>query len=233
MPEGLDLSVDRDSDVPLGTQLVWKLRTLVATGALAPGTKLPGLREVAESAKVNVNTVRSVFARLEDLGLLVSEQGRGTFVAANARSDTNLSEAAAATIAQALASGVDPRELAAALYVNAATPPVSKRDERRALYEQIDRLDRELGRLEPLSAGAQRPTTESGPRLLTVAELREVRDSLEMRVDQLLRERQGWRVEAEQLRAEEREAAERSGSRPWRAGVWTGRFAATVSWTAG
>ena len=32
-----DLSVDRDSEVPLGTQLAWKLRTAIATGLLQPG----------------------------------------------------------------------------------------------------------------------------------------------------------------------------------------------------
>ena len=60
-----DLSVDRDSDVPLGTQLAWKLRTAIATGLLQPGERLPGVRELAGAADVNVNTVRSVYARLE------------------------------------------------------------------------------------------------------------------------------------------------------------------------
>ena len=35
---------------------------------------------MAEMAGVNVNTVRTVYARLEQEGLLVSEHGRGTFV---------------------------------------------------------------------------------------------------------------------------------------------------------
>src|SRR5947209_7226880 len=46
----LDLAVDRTSEIPLGTQLIWKLRTLIAVGKLKPGDRLPGLREVAESA---------------------------------------------------------------------------------------------------------------------------------------------------------------------------------------
>src|SRR5437764_58033 len=47
MGEQLDLSVDRETEVPVSTQLIWKLRTLIATGALPPGARLPGIREVA------------------------------------------------------------------------------------------------------------------------------------------------------------------------------------------
>jgi DNA-binding transcriptional regulator YhcF (GntR family) len=230
----LDLSVDRTSDVPLGTQLIWKLRMFVAAGALAPGAKLPGIREVAKAAGVNVNTVRSVFARLEDEGLLVSEQGRGTFVAEDARLDANLWRAAETTIARALAAGINPRELAAALYASSTRP--EERDERGSLYRQIRQLEREVARLDPLTPLDQHPSRSAQPRVLTLAELRDTRDNLVARVDQLHRERQAWRAEAQQLRdaelqAAEHERAERRMPRPWRAGVWTGRAGTAVSWT--
>src|ERR1700674_2717219 len=125
----LDLSVDRASEVPLGTQLTWKLRLLIATGTLAPGERLPGIREVAQAAGVNVNTVRAVFAKLEEQGIVSSKHGRGTFVAVGARPDENLAEAAAAVIAQAREAGIDQRELAAALWVSSET---SSGDEERS-----------------------------------------------------------------------------------------------------
>jgi len=75
-----ELRVDRGSDIPIGTQLAWALERLVGSGALAPGDRLPSVRQLAEAAGVNVNTVRSVYARLEERGLLASEHGRGTFV---------------------------------------------------------------------------------------------------------------------------------------------------------
>src|SRR5438105_14860682 len=118
MAEGLDLSVDRTSEVALGTQLIWKLRALIARGVLPPGSKLPGIREVADAAGVNVNTVRSVFARLEEQGLLASEHGRGTFVAASAQPNETLADAAATAAANAREAGIDLRDLAAALYVS-------------------------------------------------------------------------------------------------------------------
>jgi DNA-binding transcriptional MocR family regulator len=53
-------------------------------GTLGPGDRLPSVREFADVAGVNVNTARAVYSRLESEGLVSSEQGRGTFVAARA-----------------------------------------------------------------------------------------------------------------------------------------------------
>jgi DNA-binding transcriptional regulator YhcF (GntR family) len=72
--------LDRDSGVPLGVQLAERLTTAVRSGELNPGDQLPSVRQMASLAGVNVNTVRTVYGRLEQQGLLSSEQGRGTFV---------------------------------------------------------------------------------------------------------------------------------------------------------
>jgi DNA-binding transcriptional regulator YhcF (GntR family) len=80
MAEGLDLTVDRAAELPLGAQLAGQIRTALRGGRLEPGDRLPSVRELAEAAGVNVNTVRAVYARLEREGLARSEHGRGTFV---------------------------------------------------------------------------------------------------------------------------------------------------------
>ncbi len=247
------LTVDRGSEVPLGTQIAWKLRMLIAAGALSPGARLPGVREVAESAGVNVNTIRSVFARLEEQGLLASEQGRGTFVAAGVRPDANLADVAKAAMAHASEAGVDPRELAAALYVTPHTPPspvpvgarlsenserltapmVEGRAQRRALRTQIARLERELAQLEPLGPLEARPGAPAG-RILNAVELREIRDNLMTRVEALHHDRQERRSRYAAA-ATQGASAEATPARPprWRhAGVWTGRLATGISWTA-
>jgi len=77
----MNLRVERDTGVPIGTQLAWALSERIADGVLNPGDKLPSVRELAAEAGVNVNTARAVYARLERDGLIRSEQGRGTFVA--------------------------------------------------------------------------------------------------------------------------------------------------------
>jgi len=80
-------SLDRDSAVPLGVQLAQKLAEAIRAGELNPGDQLPSVRQMASLAGVNVNTVRTVYGRLEQQGLLTSEHGRGTFVRGAAPAD--------------------------------------------------------------------------------------------------------------------------------------------------
>jgi DNA-binding transcriptional regulator YhcF (GntR family) len=87
MPGELDLSVDRGTGIPLGAQLAGRIRAAVKDGTLVAGERVPSVREFADIAGVNVNTARAVYARLESEGLVRSEQGRGTFIAARAAAD--------------------------------------------------------------------------------------------------------------------------------------------------
>src|ERR1700704_3201719 len=75
------IAVDRNADVPIGVQLAWALRTRIGDGDFVPGQRLPGMRDLAEAIGVNLNTVRAVYQRLEQEGLIESQQGSGTFVA--------------------------------------------------------------------------------------------------------------------------------------------------------
>jgi DNA-binding transcriptional regulator YhcF (GntR family) len=80
MAPQLALTVDRHAGVPVGAQLAALIRAALRDDTLAPGDRLPSVRELADAAGVNVNTARSVYARLESEGVVRSEQGRGTFV---------------------------------------------------------------------------------------------------------------------------------------------------------
>ena len=126
---GIDLTVDRDYDLPLGVQLAWKLRALVASGRIAPGERLPSVRALAEQAGVNVNTVRSVYGRLEGDGFLVSRHGLGTFAADPSPATASIENLAAAAVADARAEGLDPRDLATAIYAAAAPDSALPEDE--------------------------------------------------------------------------------------------------------
>ena len=87
MSPELALAVDRNAGVPVGAQLAALIRAALRDGALAPGDRLPSVRELADAAGVNVNTARSVYARLESEGVVRSEQGRGTFVSGTSGDD--------------------------------------------------------------------------------------------------------------------------------------------------
>ena len=115
-------AVDPDDELPVGLQLTLRLRALIATGRLPGGEKLPSVRRLAEWAGVNANTVRAVYAALEEEGLVAGQHGRGTFVADGVRTAPELEEIAAEAIRKALAAGLSARELAEVALVCAAIP---------------------------------------------------------------------------------------------------------------
>jgi len=69
------LSIDRDSGVPLATQISQQLTWLIANGRLAQGEMLPPIRELAAILGVNVHTVRAGFQQLKADGLLDTRRG--------------------------------------------------------------------------------------------------------------------------------------------------------------
>ncbi len=232
--------MDRDSEVPLGTQLAWKLRTAIATGVLRPGERLPGVRELAELAGVNVNTVRSVYARLEEQGLVASEHGRGTFVASAAGPREELARLVEAAGEQARRAGIEPRELAEALFVGGdleipplpapergAPPPNDERARRRELRADIAQLERELVHLARLGDAAAMPGPGAG-RILSADELEDVRSALVARLAELRRDRDEALRRAPAPGAQDPELAPER-PRGSGAGIWTGP-AARVAW---
>src|SRR5688572_18748201 len=116
MDEPFDIALDRDAEVPLGVQLAWALRARIRSRELRSGQRLPGVRELAASTGVNPNTVRAVYARLEAEGLVDAQHGRGTFVSHGARKSDRLGDLARSALDAAREAGIDPREVAAALY---------------------------------------------------------------------------------------------------------------------
>ncbi len=126
MAQGLStpFKTDHADELPVGVQLAWRLRALIASGRLAPGERLPSVRELAEWAEVNVNTVRSVYARLEADGLVATRHGSGSFVAHGAGGSAEVERIAAEAIAAAAAAGVDARDVAIVALVSAGLPDI-------------------------------------------------------------------------------------------------------------
>ena len=70
----------RDSR-PIYEQVKDGLRRLVVTGAIAPGDKLPSVRQMAASLAINPNTIQRAYEALEQEGYVYSVPGKGSFAA--------------------------------------------------------------------------------------------------------------------------------------------------------
>jgi GntR family transcriptional regulator len=70
------------SGLPVYLQVVDQVKTAVAAGALRAGESLPSIRPLAETLRVNRNTVAKAYAELESQGLIETQAGRGCFVRA-------------------------------------------------------------------------------------------------------------------------------------------------------
>src|SRR5919197_2454330 len=191
--------LERADDLPVGAQLGWRLRVLIASGELGPGDRLPGVRELASGTGVNVNTARAVYRRLEEDGLIASRHGLGTFFAEDARLSPDLERLAADAARSAQESGVDPRDLARAIYSAGADIDVPERGEadvprverderlgRQELRRQIAHLEAQLA---AYPADSRKPGEPTHPLLRPkghvpdMAELEQIRDDLIERLD--------------------------------------------------
>jgi GntR family transcriptional regulator len=192
----MELRVDRESGIPVGIQLVQRLRSQIGSGALSPGDRLPSVRDAAVAAGVNVNTVRAAYGRLEREGLVRSEQGRGTFVAKPERTRDDAR---------------DRREL---------------RRQIAALELELARRPLEVARspaspADPGEPGRRPPR----PTLLSAEELKGIRDDLYERLRELDAERADLLRRLHELPAAEEQAAAGSRSSSSLAGArvrWVG-----------
>ena len=76
------IPLDQQSAVPLYQQIECYLRQSILSGDLAPETRLPSTRRLAESLGVSRITVVNAYAELESNGLVYSREGSGTYVMA-------------------------------------------------------------------------------------------------------------------------------------------------------
>ena len=74
--------LDAHSGVPVYRQLMDQVQAAIASGILNTGDQLPTVRQVAVDLTINPNTVSRAYREMEIRGLLDTQQGSGTFIAA-------------------------------------------------------------------------------------------------------------------------------------------------------
>lgn len=74
------LKIDHSSGVPIYRQIMEQIKYSIAKGSLAPGDRLPAIRQLSLDLKVNPNTVIKAYSELEHDQVIVTKRGMGTFV---------------------------------------------------------------------------------------------------------------------------------------------------------
>ncbi len=123
MTDERNLDVERDSDVPISTQIYWQLAYQIESGRLQPGVRLAPVRELGAALRVNPNTIRAVYRRLADNGYVLSRHGAGTVVSdrmVHRRRPEALGGIVSEMLRRGAQAGFTPDEVAAAAYAAAS-----------------------------------------------------------------------------------------------------------------
>ncbi|WP_434314744.1 GntR family transcriptional regulator [Levilactobacillus brevis] len=81
-----------DDKVPIYYQIKTYLYHEMIIGQLAPGDKLPAVRQLAVDLTVNVNTVQRALGEMITGGIIESKRGKGNFVTMDEQRITHLKE---------------------------------------------------------------------------------------------------------------------------------------------
>ncbi|MBI5825259.1 MAG: GntR family transcriptional regulator [Chloroflexi bacterium] len=74
------LQLDFHSGLPIYTQIVNQIQSQLANGVLKPGDQLPTVRALAQELRVNFNTVARAYRMLDEVRIISTQQGRGTYI---------------------------------------------------------------------------------------------------------------------------------------------------------
>jgi GntR family transcriptional regulator len=134
---------------PMYLQIMEQIKQKIAVGDWREGDPIPSIRQLAADLKVSVITVKRAYLELEREGVIVTQQGRGSSVAAGAGLGARLHEEELASLLDQAVRlgalmGIDAAELARRLG-NACV------DATDAAADRADRADRadEAGRVNP------------------------------------------------------------------------------------
>jgi GntR family transcriptional regulator len=122
------------SGKPAYLQIVDQVKYQTASGSLRPGDSLPSIRALAETLRINRNTVAKAYTELEHEGVIETQQGRGAFVSAER-----------SPFGRRARNGIL-AELVDSAIVQAHHFQVSRQDFQALVEERLDAFERKRGR---------------------------------------------------------------------------------------
>jgi GntR family transcriptional regulator len=77
----MDIQIDKNCRIPIYDQIKEQIKGLIHAGQVKTGDQLPTIRELSVNLSVNFNTVALAYRDLVNEGVIITERGKGTFVA--------------------------------------------------------------------------------------------------------------------------------------------------------
>ena len=74
------IELDFSGHIPIYRQIVERVKHLIATEVIQAGDQLPTVRQLATDLRVNFNTIARAYRMLDEVGVISTQQGRGTYV---------------------------------------------------------------------------------------------------------------------------------------------------------
>jgi GntR family transcriptional regulator len=95
-----------NNSVPIYLQIVSEIKKQIISGKLIPGERIPSVRELALTYKVNPNTMQKALTELEDMNLIYTERTNGKYVTNDAKLIESLKDEYAITLAKSYFQGM-------------------------------------------------------------------------------------------------------------------------------
>ena len=77
----MNVIISNASGTPIYEQIVSQVKQKILSGELAEGEMLPSIRALAKDLRISVITTKRAYEDLERDGFILTQQGRGSFVA--------------------------------------------------------------------------------------------------------------------------------------------------------
>lgn len=77
----MDIIIQNTSGKPIYEQITAQIKNQILSGALQAGDALPSMRLLAKELRISVITTKRAYEDLERDGFILTQQGRGSFVA--------------------------------------------------------------------------------------------------------------------------------------------------------
>ena len=78
-----EIVISQSDGRPMYLQIMEQVKQRVAVGEWAPGDEIPSIRQLAIALSVSVITIKRAYLELEREGVIVTQHGKGSTIAAN------------------------------------------------------------------------------------------------------------------------------------------------------